>query len=328
MNFKYLGKTGVQISELCLGTMTFGNEANEEESRKMFAQSFKKGINIFDCANVYNRGVSEAMLGKFVKEYNCRNKILITTKVGSPMGDGINDTGTSRRNILLSVEESLKRLQTDWIDIYFIHRFDSTAAIEETLRALDDLVKSGKVIYTGVSNWASWQIMKSLGISRQNSLTGFSCVQPMYNLIKRQAEVEILPMCQSEGLGVLSYSPVAGGVLTGKYGSGNLKDSTRLGDKAGYAARYSKPEYFTTAQEFSALADELGVHPASLAVKWLIEGGWVSAPIIGARNADQLEAGLAAADISMDRELYEKISSLSELPPTPTDRLEEQVMKK
>ena len=298
-----MGKTGVSVSEVCFGTMTFGNEADEGESRKMFRLCLDRGVNIFDCADVYNGGLAEEYLGRFVKESGGRNGLFLTSKVGMNQNRGLNRGGTSRRHILQAVEESLKRLQTDRIDLYFIHRFDPDVPMEETLSALDDLVRAGKIVYTGVSNWAAWQIMKALGISRRKALASFSCVQPMYSLIKRQAEVEILPLCRSEGLGVICYNPVAAGILSGKYGrNGEVpQESVRLKDKADYAVRYSRPEYFSVAREFCRIADEIGCHPVSLAVRWVQYGGLVTAPIIGARTAEQLKAGLASVDVPHGR---------------------------
>ena len=317
----------MSVSEVCLGTMTFGREADEEESRRIFRQCLDRGVNIFDCANVYGRGRAEELLGKFVNETGKRDDLFLTSKVGMAMGEGLNETGTSRRHIMMNVEQSLRRLQTDRIDLYFIHRFDPSVPMEETLRALDDLVRSGKILYTGVSNWAAWQIMKALCLSRSGGLASFSCVQPMYSLIKRQAEVEILPLCQSEGLGAISYSPIAAGLLSGKYSQAADEGKGRIRDDKRYAARYSRPEYFTVAREFSRIAEEIGCHPVTLAVKWIQFGGRVTAPIVGARSAEQLEPALASVSLPMDRELFERITALSETPPPPTDRLEVQVLK-
>lgn len=324
MKYKLMGKTGLSVSELCFGTMTFGREADEDESRKMFAMCLDRGINIFDCANVYSRGKAEELLGRIVKETGRRNELVLTSKVGFSMGDGPNRSGTSRRHIIGEAEASLRRLQTDRIDLYFIHTFDPHADMEETLRALDDLVRTGKILYAGVSNWAAWQIMKALGISRERSLAGFSCVQPMYNLLKRQAEVEILPLCRSEGLGSISYSPIAGGLLSGKYSDGEGKGRIRDDDR--YAARYGRAGSGEIARDFAKIAAEVGCHPASLAVKWILFSGMVTAPILGARSAEQLQAGLASADVPMDRALYDRITALTEDPPLATDRLDEQVL--
>jgi len=200
MKYRYLGNTGIQVSYLCMGTMTFGREADEAASRAMFNQCRDAGINFFDCANVYNKGRAESILGELISD--CRDELIVTSKFGGPMGSDLNARGASRRHLVSSLEASLKRLNTDYVDIYFLHHPDEHTPLEETLRALDDVVAQGKVRYTGVSNFAAWQIARALGVSAQNGWAPFHCVQPMYNLVKRQAEVEILPLAQSENLGV------------------------------------------------------------------------------------------------------------------------------
>jgi aryl-alcohol dehydrogenase-like predicted oxidoreductase len=239
------------------------------------------------------------------------------------MGNGPNESGLSRRHITLAVEDSLRRLGTDRIDVYFFHKFDTDLPIEETLCAMDDLVRQGKILYPAVSNWAAWQIAKALGISAREGLARFECIQPMYNLVKRQAEVEILPLAQSEQLGVIPYSPLGGGLLTGKYGVEQRPESGRLVENQMYMKRYGPAEYYEIAQRFSEHAKQRGVHPVSLAVAWVMSHPAVTAPIIGARSVDQLEASLAAAEVEMTDEWRAEISALSIEPPPATDRLEE-----
>lgn len=321
MQYKTLGRTGVLVSELCFGTMSFGNEANEEESGLMFKKCRDAGINFFDCSNNYSDGKAEVILGKLIKD--CRDELVITSKVSQRVGKDINALGMSRRHIMQEVEKSLSRLQTDRIDLYFIHHFDSLTPMDETLRALDDLVRQGKVLYIGASNWAAWQIAKALGISERKGLARFECIEPMYNLVKRQAEVEILPLAESETLGVISYSPLAAGLLTGKYAAGVKPSSGRIVEKDQYGQRYSNPEYYDVAGRFAQLAQELGVRPATLAISWVKSHPGITAPILGARNAVQLQDSLDAADFTMDAELRERISQLSVQPGTATDRLEE-----
>jgi aryl-alcohol dehydrogenase-like predicted oxidoreductase len=214
-------------------------------------------------------------------------------------------------------------LNTDWIDIYFIHHFDENTPLEETLRALDDLVKQGKILYPAASNFAAWQIMKALGISDKEGLSRFEVIQPMYNLVKRQAEVEILPMAMSEGLGVIPYSPLGGGLLTGKYGPDKKPEKGRIVSNKMYTVRYGENWMFEAAAKFSELAKSVGVAPASLAVRWVAEHPAVTAPIIGARNIDQLEESLAAMDIDMTVDLYKEISDITGMPAIATDRTEE-----
>jgi len=324
MEYRTVGKTGVQVSPLCFGTMSFGGIADEEMSRRMFNAARERGINFFDSADVYNEGRSEKLLGRFMQEENCRDELVITSKVYGKNAEDVNAKGLSRRHIKLGVEESLKRLKTDRIDFYFVHSFDSKTDMLQTLRAMDDLVKEGKILYPGVSNWAAWQIEKSLGISRQESLARFEIVQPMYNLAKRQAEVEILPMAEAEKLGVISYSPLGGGLLTGKYGKDKRPDKGRLVEREDYATRYGLKQYYQIAEEFSSHAQNKGVEPASLAVAWVMSNPAVTAPIIGARNLEQLKGSLGALDIEMTKEWREEITDLSITPPPATDRLEEQ----
>ena len=321
MEYRTLGRTGVQVSRLCMGTMSFGGDADEGTSAAMFHRCREVGINFFDTANVYNDGRSEEILGRLISD--CRDELVITSKVHFPTGDDVNARGLSRRHIMLAVEASLKRLGTDRLDVYFLHGFDAKTPIEEPLRALDDLVHQGKILYPAVSNWSAWQIAKGLGISAREGLARFECIQPMYNLTKRQAEVEILPLAQAEGVSVISYSPLGGGLLTGKYDTTHKPDEGRLVENPMYVKRYRLPVYYQVAERFTAHARERGVHPASLAVAWVMSHPAVTAPIIGARNVEQLTASLEALDVPMTPEWRAEISALSVEPPPATDRLEE-----
>ncbi len=321
MEYTVLGKTGVQVSELCFGTMSFGGPADRETSRAMFERCREAGINFFDTADMYNNGLSEEILGECISD--CRDEVVLTTKVYNKVGADINKQGLSRRHIQEGIEASLKRLDTDYVDLYFCHQFDSRTAIEETLRAMDDLVRQGKILYPAVSNWAAWQIEKALGISREKNLSRFECIQPMYNLVKRQVEVEILPMAQEENLGVIPYSPLGGGLLTGKYGVDKKPEKGRIVNNDMYSQRYGEDIYFKIADRFDEHARKQGVSPVSLAVVWVKSHPAVTAPIIGARNVEQLEDSLAAAEIDMTSEWRKEISELSMTPPPATDRLEE-----
>ncbi|SEM93054.1 aldo/keto reductase [Paenibacillus sp. OV219] len=323
MEYRSLGKTGIQVSSLCFGTMSFGGNADEQTSAAMFRRCLELGINFFDSANVYNEGRSEEILGKLIA--GSRDELVLTSKVCMPIGKDVNARGLSRRHIMLEAEKSLKRLNTDRLDLYFVHHFDSNTAIEETLRALDDLQRQGKILYPAVSNWAAWQITKALGISAKECLARFECIQPMYNLVKRQAEVEILPMAESEKVGIISYSPLGGGLLTGKYGSGNASVQGRLVEQKMYNLRYGDNQYYQIAERFTEYAQVHGLHPASLAVAWVMSHSAVTAPIIGARNVEQLETSLAALQIQMTPEWRQEISALSITPPPATDRREEAI---
>ncbi len=320
VEYRTIGTTGVKVSSLCFGTMSFGGIADEKTSFDMFNRCREAGINFFDCANVYNGGAAEEILGKCIAD--CRDELVLTSKVHMKVDDGLNNRGLSRRHIMMAVEDSLRRLNTDRIEFYFVHAFDPNTPIEETLRALDDLQRQGKILYPAVSNWAAWQIAKALGISAKESLAKFYCIQPMYNLVKRQAEVEILPLAKSEQLGVITYSPLGGGLLTGKYrkkGTG----AGRLVNQENYRKRYENEHYFQIAEQFTNYANELGVAPATLAVAWVKAHPAVTAPIIGARNLEQLEPSLLAAEIQLTEEQYREISALSPTPPPAHDRTEE-----
>ena len=321
MTYKFLGKTGVKVSTIAFGTMSFGADADEAGSKALFEACRAAGVNVFDCADIYAGGRSEEILGRLVK--GCREEVLVTSKAYFATSKDVNGMGASRRHIMYAVEGSLRRLQTDRIDIYYIHRFDDRTPLEESLRALDDLVRQGKVVYTGASNFAAWQVAKALGISAKEGLAAFACIQPMYNLVKRQAESEILPMALAEGLGVFPYSPLGGGLLSGKYGIGRRPESGRLLSNKMYGTRYGDELNFEVADRFAGFAGERGFDPVSLAVAWVASHPAVTAPIIGARNVAQLRPSLAAADVPMTPELRTEIAGLSPEPAPATDRNEE-----
>jgi len=325
MEFKYLGRTGVSVSALCFGTMSFGGDADKETSKAMFRRCRDAGINFFDCADMYQAGGAEEILGELAAPN--REELILTSKVYFPQGPDVNARGASRRHIVASVEKSLRRLRTDHLDFYFIHRFDPFTPLEETLRALDDLVRRGKILYPAASNFAAWQVAKALGISAREGWARFECLQPMYNLVKRQAEVEILPMAASEELGVITYSPLGGGLLTGKYGPSRRPASGRLIESDRYRTRYAEAWVFDTALRFSEFAQARGWTPAALAVAWAASHPAVTAPIIGARNLAQLEESLKAVEITVTPELRAEISALSPDPPLATDRAEERAEK-
>lgn len=321
MKYKNLGNTGVMVSSLCFGTMSFGGDADEATSAAMYKLCREHEINFFDCANVYAGGRSEEILGALIHGH--RDEVVITTKVYFPTGSDVNARGSTRRHMMRAVEDSLKRLNTDRIDVYFLHRFDDNTPLEETLRTLDDLVTQGKILYPAASNFAAWQVAKALGISAKNGWAKFVCLQPMYNLVKRTAEIEILPMAQSENLAVTPYSPLGGGLLTGKYGIDRRPSTGRLVGNQMYQTRYGDAWIYEVADDFTKFAKEKGFSPVSLAVAWVGGHPGVTAPIIGARNVEQLKGSLGALDIEMTPELWAEISALSPEPPPATDRNEE-----
>ncbi len=321
MEYRVLGKTGVKVSCLCLGTLTFGNESDEGASAAIFHRCREAGINFFDTANAYNAGRSEEIMGKLIQ--SCREEIILTSKAYFPTGKDVNARGLSRRHIMQAVEESLKRLQTDRIDLYFLHSYDPDASMEEPLRALEDLVRQGKILYPAVSNWMAWQTAKALGICERQGWSRFECLQPMYNLTKRTAEIELLPLAEAEKMGVIAYGPLGGGLLSGKYRAGMKPEKGRFAENPLYPKRYGDPVYFEIAERFAAHAKERGVHPAALAVAWVMSHPAITAPIIGARHASQLEDSLQAMEVKMTPQWRAEISALSIEPPPHTDRTEE-----
>ena len=321
MEMRLLGRTGLRVSRLCFGTMSFGREADEAESKAMYAACRERGINFFDCADSYSGGRAEEILGRLMAAE--RDQLIVTTKCFNPTGPDANARGASRRHVTRAAEDSLKRLGTDRVEVLFMHRWDPDTPLEETLRALEDLVRAGKVLHIGASNYAAWQVARGLGIADARGWTRFDVIQPMYSLVKRQAEVELLPLARAEGLGVITYSPVGGGLLSGKYGPGRKPAEARIVTSKEYAARYSEEWIYETAEKFTALAEARGHHPVSLAVAWAAAHPDVTAPIIGARSVEQLRPSLDAADLAMLPELHAEIAALSRRPPPATDRLEE-----
>jgi aryl-alcohol dehydrogenase-like predicted oxidoreductase len=318
---RLLGQTGVKVSRVALGTMAFGSDADEATSATIWRAARDAGVNLIDTANVYSEGRSEQIVGRLMSHE--RDQIVLATKAFFPIGKGVNDRGTSRYHLVRAVEASLTRLATDRIDLYYLHRFDDVTGLDETLRGLEDLVRAGKILYPACSNFAAWQVAHALGIQRLHSWAPLVAIQPMYNLVKRQAEVEILPMAQSLGLAVIPYSPTGGGLLTGKYNAEQKPQSARLVENKMYTARYADPTYLAIAGRFTALAAELGHHPAALAVAWAASHPGVTSVLIGGRNVEQLAPTLAANQLVLDAATRARISALSPEPPPATDRSDE-----
>lgn len=315
MDYVRLGKTGVRVSELCLGTMTFGNEADEKTSRAIMDYALAQGFNFFDSAHNYNKGATEEIVGRWIGPH--RHEIVLTSKVFFPFGGGMNDEGLSRRNLIFSVERSLKRFQTDYIDILYLHHWDEDAAIEQSLAAVNTLVEQGKVIYCAVSNFAAWQVMKVISVAEAMRYPPIVCMQPMYSLVKRQVEVELLPLAQHEGLAVCPYNAIGAGLLTGKYLEGG---QGRLTETEMYRQRYDNPLYVEITRNFVAHAREKGLAPAALAVAWVMSHPLVTSTIVGARNLGQFRQTLGALDIRLSPEQRAEITALSVEPPSATDR--------
>ncbi len=321
MDYRLLGRTGVRVSQLCFGTMSFGGDADESEAARLYADCRDRGINYFDTADVYSNGESERILGRLMAHE--RDRLVIASKCHGPMSEDINDRGASRRHILAAVEASLRRLGTDRLDVLFMHRWEATVPIEETLHALEKLVVDGKVLYLGASNYAAWQVAKGLCVSERRGWPRFDVLQPMYNLVKRQAETEILPLALAEGLAVTPYSPLGGGLLTGKYASTGTASESRLNANPMYTRRYGERWMHEVARSYTAVCRERGLDPVATAVAWVAAHPAVTCPIIGARNVDQLAPSLAAADIDMTDGLRAELAALSRTPPPATDRSEE-----
>jgi aryl-alcohol dehydrogenase-like predicted oxidoreductase len=300
VEYRSLGRSGLKVAALWLGTANFGREIDAAESFALMDQAHEAGITCIDTANAYGRGGAEEIVGRWLEERGARHDIILATKVWGTMGPGANDRGLSRRHIMDQVEASLRRLRTDHIDLYQAHSPDASTPLEETLRAFDDLVHSGKVRYIGCSNYPAWQVAKAGWISDRLGLYSFVSVQPRYNLLWREPEPEIFPMCQDLGLGAITFSPTAGGFLTGRYRrDSTIEPGSRFGTVAAYKQAYWKEEHFRLVDAFVAYARQRGVEPAGLAIAWVGSHPAVTAPIIGVRTRDQLQQALKSQEIRL-----------------------------
>jgi len=308
MNYVNLGRTGLKVSRICLGTMTYGSRKwrdwvlPEEESRPFIQRALELGINFFDTADVYSLGASEEILGRALRDFSQRDRLVIATKVNQPMGEGPNERGLSRVHIMNAIEASLRRLGTDYVDLYQIHRWDSETPIEETLEALHDLVKAGKVRYIGASSMYAWQFAQALYLADLHGWTRFVSMQNHYNLVYREEEREMLPLCRAEKIGVIPWSPLARGFLTGTRQRGGGGDTTRSRSDDFAASMYFKESDFQIVDRVLDLAKRRGVSPAQIALAWLLRQQGVTAPIIGASKMHQLEEAVAALEIALTEE--------------------------
>jgi aryl-alcohol dehydrogenase-like predicted oxidoreductase len=324
MIFNWLGKTGVKVSRIALGAMSFGGDADDKSSAEIWKVARDAGVNFIDTADVYNQGRSEQILGKLMA--TDRDKLVIATKAYFPAAGpttDINARGSSRYHLVRAVEASLRRMATDRIDLFYLHRFDDITDLGETLRALDDLVTQGKILYPACSNFAAWQMAHALGVQAVHGFAPLVAIQPMYNLVKRQVEVEILPMARALDVAVIPYSPTGAGLLTGKYGTTKRPDRGRLIDTKMYAVRYGHDAIYDVADQFCAFARDMGHAPSTLAVAWVASHPAVTSVLIGGRDSRQIAATLAAAEIVLDVATRAQISALSLDPGHPTDRNEE-----
>ncbi|MDZ4765507.1 MAG: aldo/keto reductase [Chloroflexota bacterium] len=319
MDYRYVGKTGLKVSELCLGAMTFGREADEATSFAMMDAFADAGGNFIDTADVYSRGISETVVGKWLAT-RPRDQWVVATKVRFPMGEGVNEIGLSRSHIRHAVEQSLKRLGTDFIDLYQVHCWDPGTPLEETLSTLNRLVEEGKVRYVGVSNFKAYQIQKAVDISRAHGWTPFTCLQPLYNLLDRAIEWEIVELCLAEGLGIIPWSPLRGGWLTGRYQRGMElpQDDSRVAraTKAGWSETwnaYDNERTWNVIDTLCRVADALGKSPAQVALNWVKDRPGVTAPIIGARSMEQLTGNLGAVGWTLEAETRQELDDASAL---------------
>ena len=327
MNYVRLGQTGVRVSPLCLGMMTYGSKKwrewvlEEDEARPLVQRAVEAGINFFDTADIYSRGESEVLTGKLLREFQPRrDDLVIATKVRQPMSDSPNDRGLSRKHIMASIDRSLKRLGVEYVDLYQIHRFDNDTPIEETCEALDAAVRAGKALYIGASSMYAWQFLKMLDFQRQNSLARFVTMQNHYNLVYREEEREMIPLCLDQGIGCIPWSPLARGFLTGSRKRGDKDSENKVvgglttrarTDEFGHSMYYRDTD-FDIVDRVAEIANERHAKPAQIALAWILSKPGVSAPIIGASKPGHLEDALGAlqlklseAEITRLEELYE-----------------------
>ena len=299
MQYKKVGRTGLKVSAIGLGTMMFGQQISEVDAIKITDMAFEKGINLFDTAEGYAAGESEEIVGKALR--NKRHSVVLATKVFSSQKKvGPNDSGLSREHIMQAVEDSLKRLDTDYLDLYYAHQPDYSTPIEETLRAFDNLVKQGKVRYIGCSNFYVWQLIKALGISEHYNLARFDCIQSPYNLLARDIEVELLPCCASEGVGVTDYHPLAAGLLTGKHDpTKSPASNTRFSINKGYYDRYWSPINFKAVADLKQIVGSHGQSLAQFSIAWILNNPVVSSAIVGASSTKQLEENIGSMELKL-----------------------------
>ena len=314
MQYRNMGRTGLKVSEVCLGTMTFGHGTDERASEEIVDLAFDSGVNFFDTANTYGDGASEVLLGNALK--GRRRDAVVATKVFNPFGPGPNDSGMSRVHIMNAVEDSLRRLQTDYLDLYYIHHVDTQTPLEEMLRALDDLVRQGKVRYTACSNYEAWRLMEALWISDSEGWARFDCYQPQYSLVVRDIEEELIPVCELKGLGVVVWSPLGGGFLSGKYRPGQRSvTGSRSEEGWAYPERYFADCADDSLAALLDMAESTGHSPAQVALRWVLEQPSITSVIIGARTVEQARDNIMAGSFCLKDEHVQRLNAVSALPP-------------
>jgi len=310
MEYRRLGNSGLFVSALGLGTNSFGGRADEATSLRIIDTVLDAGVNFIDTANIYTNTESERIIGKALE--GRRHNVVLATKAGLPRGEGPNERGASRHHLMKELEGSLKRLRTDYVDLYQIHTFDPNTPLEETLRALDDMVRAGKVRYIGCSNFFAWEVMKALGISEREGLNRFVSLQVSYSLADRTPEREMIPLCLDQGLGIIPYFPLAGGILTGKYTSADKAPAGSRLEKDPRFAEKLKQDKIALGRQVAGLAAELGVEPGVLSIAWLMNRPAVSTVIVGASRVEQAEANLKSASLKLDDSTLARLDELSE----------------
>jgi aryl-alcohol dehydrogenase-like predicted oxidoreductase len=319
MEYRTLGGTGTVVSSLCLGTMTFGNESSEEVSHAQLDRFLERGGNFVDTANVYSRGVSEEIVGRWLKKRpEVRDQVVVATKGRFAMGDGVNDVGLSRVGLTRALDASLRRLQVDSVDLYQAHAWDALTPLEETLRFFDDAVRAGKIRYVGVSNFLGWQLQKAAMLTGFLGLAPIVTLQPQYNLLVREIEFELTDVCENENIGILPWSPLAGGWLTGKYrrdevptGSSRLGDDPERGMEA-YAPRNAQERTWQVVDAVAGIAEARGVSMAQVALAWTADRPGVTSVILGARTVEQLDDNLGAAQLHLSEEETQLLDEVSD----------------
>jgi aryl-alcohol dehydrogenase-like predicted oxidoreductase len=311
VKYHLLGRTGLKVSSLCLGTSNFADPTPEEECIAIVNRAIEAGINLIDTGNSYANGECERIIGKALSLNNNRQKMLLATKVHYPMGPGPNDRGNSRLHVLKACEDSLRRLKTDYIDIYLIHRPSPDVAVEETLGALTDLVRQGKIRYAGCSTHPAWQVMETLMVSEKYGYVKYVLEQPPYNLLDRRIENELVPLCKAYGLGIIAWAPMAMGVLIGRYASAkDYPADSRAALRGGIYAERVTQKGIEVGDRFVQLAKESGISPARLSILWVKDQDGITAPLIGPRTVKQLEELLPVVEMQLDKEVREACDGL------------------
>ena len=313
MDYRRMGRTGLKVSEVCLGTMTFGHSTDEVEARRIVDLALEAGVNFFDSADSYGKGRSEVLLGKALE--GRRRDAVVATKFFNPMGPGPNDSGMSRVRIMHAIEDSLRRLKMDYVDLYYIHHVDVQTPLEEMLRALDDLVHQGKVRYVACSNYEAWRLSEALWISDTRDLARFECYQPQYSLVVRDIEQEVVPLCRLKGLGMVAWSPLGGGFLSGKYVPGErVVSGTRSEEAWAFPRRFFAPNADDVLKVLLDVSQKLGRSPAQVALRWVMDQSAVTSAIIGARTVEQARDNLKAGGWRLEGDALDLLNEVSRPP--------------